>query len=209
MRPFRFAAFRRVLPFLVVMALLLLAVSIAYASVRTGGGGDPPYYANIEPGYIYHTDEWAAIVFYRPPECVPDGVPYDFDLLDLFDVPGAFGCTPPTTDGFIIWESEPWLSSPIQVSLHGLGAVPVWFVSWPELQAAVADGSLPMSELKAMGSLLTGSASFYQETLHPDGGAQVPMINFVAHGTLQDGRSFQVHAKAGPAGVTQVNIAFK
>jgi hypothetical protein len=204
-----------VLLLLVVVAVLLLAASVAYANVRTGGAGDVPFYARIERGsvsltdHIVHTDEWAAIVFYRPPECVPDGVPYDFDLLDFFDF-GAFGCTPPTTDGFMIWESEPGPdSTPIQINLHGLGAVPVWFVSWPELLAAVADDNLPMSELKEMDSLLIGSASFYKETLHPAGGAQIPTINFVAHGRLQDGRSFQVHATGMATGYRQVKIGFQ
>ena len=149
-----------------------------------------PFYACIERGEAFHTDEWAAIVFYRPSECVPD----NFNLLDFYDFENAFGCTPYTTDGFTIWAGEPWVSAPIQIQLHGLGAVPVWFVGWPEMQAAIADDILSMSELEAMPSLLTGSASFYNETLHPDGGAQVPMINYVAHGMLDDGRTFRVHA---------------
>ena len=38
-----------------------------------------------------------------------------------------------------------------------------------------------------------GSAEFYSETLHPTTVAvQVPMINFVARGTLEDGESFMV-----------------
>ena len=200
-----FAAPRRALPLLVVVVTVMLLVAPgAYAKIRTPGGGDVPFYARIEPHYVVHTDEWAAIVFYRPPGCVPD----DFNLLDFYDF-GAFGCTPATTDGFIIWAGEPGISAPIQMKLHGLGAVPVWFVAWPELEPALADGILTVPELQDMDSLLIGSASFYSETLHPDGGAQVPMINQVAHGMLDDGRSFQLSATYVTVSVMNVRIEFE
>lgn len=50
-------------------------------------------------------------------------------------------------------------------NLHGLGAVPVWFVSWPEMQAALADDVLTV--LLSLPSLRIGSASFFKETQHP------------------------------------------
>ena len=196
--------FRRALVVLAIVGLLLVVAPGAYAKIRTEGGGDVPFYARIERGEAYHTDEWAAIVFYRSPECVPD----DFNLLDFYDF-GASDCKPPTTDGFIIWSGEPWISAPIQMQLHGLGAVPVWFVSWPELQGAIEDDSLTVPELEGMPSLMIGSASFYKETLHPTGGAQVPMINFVAGGSLEGGQSFRVHATLVTVGVTHVQIGFK
>jgi hypothetical protein len=174
-----------VVAFAVVM---LFAVSVTvYANTYTGGGGDVPFYARIERGEILHDDEWAVIVFYRPPECVPD----EFDLLDFYDW-NAFGCIPHTTDGFIIWEGEPGYT-PIQIKLRGLGAVPVWFVNWSDLEQEVGDGELLMSELEGMGKL-SGTADIYSETLHPTGAAQVPMINYVAVGNLEDGTSFKVHA---------------
>jgi len=160
-----------------------------------------PFYARIERGETLHTDEWMAIIFYRPQECVPE----NFNLLDFFDL-AAFSCTPPTPDGFTIWAGEPWVSTPIQVELHGLGAVPVWFVAWPELEAAIPDDSLTMLELEDMESLLIGSASFYNETLHPTDGAVVPMINYVAHGMLADGRSFRLHATTVEVSVTSILV---
>ena len=175
---------RRALLFLIVVIALLLVAPTSYAKVRTEPA-DLPYYARIELAYVPHTDEWAAIVFYRLPDCVPD----DFNLLGFYDF-SAFSCEC-TTEGFYIWAGEPWVSAPIQAKLQGLGAVPVWFVAWSELQAAIGDGELYMPELEAIPSLLIGSASFYNETLHP--AAVVPMINFMAHGTLDDGRSFEVH----------------
>lgn len=199
-----FAAPRRALLLLVVVALLLLVASSAYAKIRTPGGGDLPYYARIQRGEIFHNGEWAAIVFYRPPECVPD----DFDLLEFYDF-GAFDCGPPTTDGFIIWYGEPGDTPPIQINLRGLGAVPVWFVAWPELEAAIADDTLTMSELEAMPSLQTGLASFYTETLHPDGVVKVPMINYVAHGLLDDEHSFKVQVTLVTKSHMDVRITFK
>ena len=82
----------------------------------------------------------------------------------------------------------------LAVQLHGLGAVPIWFVSWPDLQAGVADGVLTVSELLSMPSLLIGSASFFKETQHPGDdrpqGASNGKIEITASGTLTDGRSF-------------------
>jgi hypothetical protein len=197
---------RRAIVLLLLVAVLLLVAPITHANTRTVDGGDLPYYARIERWEEpYHNDEWAAIVFYRPPGCVPDS----FDLLDFYDFPdgsdlGAFECTPPTTDGFIVWDGAPGESDPVQIKLHGLGDVPVWFVAWPELEDALGDEHLYMTELAGMPSLLTGSASFYNETLHPTGG----MIVYVAHGVLEDGRDFRLNVTL-ISGVMKVRIDFE
>ena len=74
------------------------------------------------------------------------------------------------------------------------GAVPTWFVAWPELEAATADGVLTITELSALPSLQVGKASFFLETIRNGvpaqrgGGEEV-----VATGMLLDGRSFVVH----------------
>jgi len=188
---------------LVILALAVFPIAV-FANTRTGGGGDLPFYARIERGEILHNDDWAAIIFYRPPDCVPE----DFNLLDIMDFT-AFDCTPPTTDGFIIWDGEPWLSAPIQIKLHGLGTVPVWFVSWPELEPAVADDNLTIVELSGLSSLLVGTADIYTETLHPTGVVKVPMIEYVAKGSLVNGQSFRVHALLITDRITNVQVTFK
>jgi hypothetical protein len=77
---------------------------------------------------------------------------------------------------------------------YGRGAVPTWFVAWPELEAAAADGVLTIAELAALPSLQIGEASSFLETIRNSvpaqrgGGEEV-----VATGTLLDGRSFVVH----------------
>jgi len=186
----RFALLRRTLAILVVVGLLLAAAPTASANVRVEGeGGNLPFYARLGREDIYHTDDWAAIVFYRPPTCVPA----DFNLLDFFDIPGAFGCTPPTTDGFSIWKHGPGLdAAPLLVELHGLGAVPVWFIRWPALQAALADDDLTIAELASLQPLI-GSASSYHETLRPTEELKTE-IELNARGALVDGRSFQFEA---------------
>ncbi|MGH9226024.1 MAG: hypothetical protein ACRD2W_20075 [Acidimicrobiales bacterium] len=191
-----------------VVVLLLMACTVAAAApssaaVRLEHGGQVPFYARITtigtPDQIFRDGQWVAIVFYRPAECVPD----DFDLLTFFDFPGpsgpgAFGCNPPTTDGFSIWRNGPETDPAPRLAVsHGLGAVPVWFVGGSSLDAAIAnDGALTMAELRALaadGRVLIGSADYFHEVLQPHDAAPVPMTQFVARGSLQDGRSFRVH----------------
>ena len=211
MSTFPFARFIRITLLIAVVLSLLVFAPGASAKIRTGGGGDLPAYARISYDDIFHTDDWAVIVFYRPPECVPD----DFNFLVFYDFPneldpGAFGCTPNTTDGFIVWDSEPGLSDPYRIKLRGLGAVPVWFVSWPELKAEIDDdGIVTITDLEDMNSLRKGSAAFYSETLHPTTDAvQVPMINFVARGALDDGQPFKVQVIWVTISVLNVQIRF-
>jgi hypothetical protein len=184
---------RRAFTILVIAGLLFIVAPIALANVRVEGGGDVPFYARLGRGEFYHNDTWAAIVFYRPPECIP----IDFNLLDFFDIPGAFGCTPYTTDGFAIWKHGPEADfAPIMSNLHGLGVVPVWFVSWPALQAVVVDDVLTIGELESL-QPLQGSASFYHEILRPTEAVNISGIEFNASGMLEDGRSFHLEASAG------------
>jgi hypothetical protein len=173
----------------------------AYARIAAG-----PVTGGVEE--VFHTDDWAVIPFYRPPECVPAG----FNLLDFFDIPGAFFCGPQTVRTATIWRNGPGIDdAPIMAKSQGLGEMPVWFVTWPVLEVAIADGELTIGELESLPSLMVGTASFYTETLHPGQAAQVPLIVFVARGMLEDGRSFQAQAtRSGGAGrLTHVRIAFR
>jgi hypothetical protein len=71
------------MPVVVLVVALLGVVPHVSASVRMEHAGDVPFYArDIAAG------EWTAIIFYRPPQCVPD----DFDLLTFFDIPRACAC---------------------------------------------------------------------------------------------------------------------
>jgi hypothetical protein len=171
-------------------------------ALETSGRPQPPglpFYARLQRGFEpIHSAEWAALVFYRQPLCVPSG----FNLLDFFDIPAAFGC-PVTVEGFEIFK-EPLPAPPIQVKLQGLGAVPVWFVRWSDLQAAISDDVLTVGELQGLDSLVIGTATSFREVLHP---AETLVIT--ATGVLADGDQFslEVTYAGGDTVAAHVRIA--
>jgi hypothetical protein len=174
---------------LLVILAVLGSAGMAQAAERVAQtSADLPFYARIGRGEIYHDGEWAAIAFYRPPACVPTG----FNLLDFMDIPAAFGCGDPARPyliGFGIFEGDAPIQSKLQLAPDQ--TIPVWFVRWSELEAAVADDNLTIAELAALPSgVLRGEATFYTETLHPAGAAQQTMISIVTSGFLADGRKF-------------------
>ncbi len=198
----------------VSFCLFCLSAIALYANIKLQFGpgieGGVPAYARIERlpdgEVLIHTDgEWAAITFYRDPACVPA----DFNLLDFFDAPRAFGCTM-TVEGFEIWRNGPGAgdTSPIQTVSYGLGAVPIWFVELGELQDAVGDGVLTMSELGSLPSLKKGSAMFFKETLHPFQSAQQTKTQIAALGTLDTGDSFFFQAEETHNQIKHVKIMF-
>ena len=194
---------------LFALALVLTVAGMVQAAERIPQtSNDLPFYARFERGLIHTDGEWAAIAFYRPPACVRS----DFNMLDFFDVPAAFGCnaTPePYLTGFGIFKDGPF-APPIQsrLKLTPGQTMPVWFVLWSELDAAIADDSLTIGELAALPSLLEGEATFYSETLHPLGAAEQTMINIVAFGDLEDERTFTYLATEAPSGLRHVEIEF-
>ncbi len=169
-----------------------------------------PAYARVERPFVYHTNEWAAIVFYRDPACVP----IDFNLLDLFDAPRAFGCAL-TYSGFEIWDNPATDLGPRHTISSGT-SVPVWFVPWTALEAAIADDELTMTELESLAPL-KGVAKTFQEMHNPvvppgtAGGAKVGQLTITTSGVLPDGRSFQYEytAVSFPPQVKHVRIVFR
>ncbi len=162
---------------------------------RTIPGEDPgpPIYARVSSilDQFFHHDGLLAILFYRPPDCVPA----EFNLLLLFhpptgpEAPGAFGC-PLLTSGFLLIEGDAPLGTfPRQAVMSG-SAVPIWFVDWATFRDAAADGVVTLDELRAM-EPLRGTAHRFRETLMPRPGEHKVILD--AAGTLEDGRSFQLH----------------
>lgn len=207
----REAAISRLSGFMVALGLVaLLSAAPAHAAVRLEVPEDSPggpFYARIEPGSIApHTDEWAAIIFYRDPACIPA----NFNLLNFFDAPPRPFFCPLTVEGFEVWKNGPGQDpAPIQSKLREADAVPIWFVSWPVLQAATADGVLTIGELASLPTLMTGFADQYSETLHPtQPGRKAAHIQITASGTLSDGRSFrlQVSAVLNPGNTPETGI---
>ena len=202
---------RRVIFFISVLLLLLVAVPGVLALVHIDSDGQVPFYARAPRDGLIRDGEWVVVVFYRPASCIPA----DFNLLDFFDFPGAtgpgaFGCNPPTTDSHEIWENGPGIDfAPLVAKFRGLGAVPIWFVRLSDMEAAIADDVLTIGELESLPSLRKGSDDYYRETLHPgesnpDGGS----ITFTGFGELEGGRPFRVFVSLG-LGNDRVRIAFR
>ena len=181
---------REIRTYLFVTLVTLSLATVAQAQVHQliPEDVDPPVYAALARGFTPHTDEWAAVIFYRTPECVPA----DFNLLDFLDFSPQPSLCALQIEGHVNWRSldDPYPADSLYL---GTGAVPVWFVSWPDLQAALADDELTVVELAALPSLLIGSASVFIESIRNDirgqrGGNEA----VVAAGSLTDGRTFQV-----------------
>ena len=195
MNPFQATLKRFFASALAAAALLsLVGAGPAGAQVMLRVPGDTPgipAYARVERPFIFHTGEWAAVVFYRAPDCVPAS----FNLLDLFDIPAVFGC-PLTVSGFELWDNGPAVDAGPRQAVSSGSAVPVWFVPWTAFQAAIADDVLTISELESLAPL-KGVAITFHEVSHPfvppgtTGGAKVPHLAITASGVLPDGRTFQ------------------
>jgi hypothetical protein len=185
------------LKLLVTLAVLAPAGMAQTAERVAQNSADFPFYARIARGEIYHDGDWAAIAFYRPPQCIRT----DFNLLDFLDIPEVFGCNAaePYVIGFAVLKNDVPIQSRLQLNpnlqrLTPEDQMPIWFVSWTELQTAMEDDNLTIEELVNMDSLLIGTAKSYTETLHPFGFAQQTMISIVASGFLEDGRKFSYQA---------------
>ena len=164
-----------------------------------------PFYARLERGMVLQTDEWVAIAFYRDPSCVRT----NFNLLNFFDIANIqaiFSC-PLTVHGFELWGNPAIDPAPKQSKLQGNGAVPVWFVSTADFQAALP--GITLTELLAMPSLVQGVATSFTETLHPLGGAVQSLLQIVATGYLPDGRTFDFVAVEASAELRYVRIEFR
>jgi hypothetical protein len=166
----------------------------------------PPFYASIDRppgGQIFQDGVWAAIPFLRDPDCVEA----DSNLIVAFDL-RAFGCAL-SVNGFAIYKNGPPPIDPVPVYalLRGNGPVPIWFVRWSELRAAIADDVLYIGDLRSLPSLVIGSASFFEfvnqiGVLRPQGPGN-GKIEIASSGTLNDGREFQFSVRE--MGVDQIS----
>jgi len=169
--------------------------------VRVENSDGPPFYARFGENETFSDGEQVVIIFYRQPDCIPA----DFNLNQFFhfpdeDSPGAFACAPPTVNVFETWETAPEEGpAPLVAETRGLGAVPVWFFLAEGIETALADGVVTIGELAELPSRQVGTASTYDELLHPSQSNEDPLIQFTAEGTLEDGRDFIVDVSQGAA----------
>jgi len=146
----------------------------------------PAYYALFDRAFMPNDGGWVGIVFVRSPNCVRA----DFNLLDQFDRPAALSCQ-------LMVEGDEWWHSlseppPFQHRERGLGAVPVYFVRLSELESAIADDVLTLTELRSLPSLMIGNASYLLQVVHNSNqAANHGHETLVSRGTLGDGRTFE------------------
>lgn len=215
---------RNVLIIGIVLGLTLVA-AVAWSQVSAANNGlvrtdwpsaddpGPPFYARTDhlPPFVFNDGEWAVVVFYREPSCVPA----DFNLVQFFDPPAAFGCTP-TTQGYSLWQ-EALTGAPKIAKTSGAGAVPVWFAPVEEVNQVIQDGDLLIDELEGLDGLLVGYADQYDETLQPHplppelggGGHPTPKLIVDAKGQLEDGRQFNLHFTQVQDEVKAIQIQFR
>ena len=159
----------------------------------------PPFYARFGENEMFGDGEQVVVVFYRPPDCIPD----DFNLNQFFhfpgeESPGAYACAPPTVSSIDTWETAPGEDpAPLVSETTGLGAVPVWFFAEADIQAALADGTVTIGELEALPSRQVGTATTYDELLHPSQSNENALVQFTAEGALEDGTAFTVDVSKG------------
>ncbi|MEJ2502724.1 MAG: hypothetical protein P8177_05305 [Gemmatimonadota bacterium] len=170
----------------------------------------PPYYSPLGNGLAAHDGEWAAIPFLREISCVDP-------TANLFVPYGpAMGCTL-TVRGHERWQDGKWDDglpwdgiAPRQTQYIGLGAVPVVFVHWAELEPELADGVILLPELMALPSLVTGTASFYKETdilgLSGPHGIGNGSYTIDARGALDAGGAFRLLVNEVKGELVQVRI---
>lgn len=199
-----------------ITAFCLLAnplVSMANVRIEWEPGcyGGPFYasFGSILPDgsvFVIHTDEWAAIPFYRNPACVPE----DFNLVEQLDF-NALNCYS-LVAGFEVWENGPGIDlAPIQISFKAAEPMPIYFIPWDVLEVALEDYMLTMPELRVLEGVRIGIATFYTETWHVEGGAQQVMGNCVVKGDMADnGDKFELkYAYGVDYKTTHVKIDFK
>ena len=215
---------RKILIIGVVLALSLVA-GFAWFQVSAANNGlvrtdwpsaedpGPPFYARTDDvtHFVFHDGEWAAIVFYRDPGCIPE----NFNLIQFFDPPAAFACQL-TTQGYSLWQGEALSGAPKIAKTSG-DAVPVWFVPVEAVNQVTQDGDLTIDELEGLEGLLVGYADKYDETLQPHslppemggGGHPNPKLVLDAHGQLEDGREFNLHITQVKDEVKAIQIQFR
>jgi len=182
---------------LITAFFLLTNPLVSMANVRVvawgpGTGNGAPFYARIQLGWTLHTDDWAAILFYREPYCVRQ----DFNLLDFYDPPAAFGCES-FIKGFEVWKNEPGVDlAPIQANLKEAGPMHVYFVPWSVMQVALGDDVLTRPELEGLDDVQIGIATSFTETIHPTGEAKQVMGEIVAKGYMEEDDSVRFELKS-------------
>ncbi len=93
-----------------------------------------------------------------------------------------------------------------RVTMQGLGAVPIWFVSMARFEAAVMNEVLTLPELEALEPLI-GTATSFEEELQPR--EEDHRIVISSSGNLEDGRSFRFNLRHEGDKIEHIEISFE
>lgn len=197
---------------LVLVAILLVLAAMAPVQAQPLPGqpglhlvfpaespGIPAYVRlnlNVGDYDLPNDGNWAALVFYRDPDCIPA----NFDLGQFFDPPGpgglgAFNC-PILTEGLELWENGPGAgdAAPLYArSRNATPGLPIWFVASSEIQPFIDSGHVFIDDIVSLPSLIRGSARWYEEALYPSEAAPDPSITMRAEGRLETGGRFSLN----------------
>ncbi len=125
----------------------------------------PPFYARIAelgPDRLFmESGNTVIIPMMRNVDCINPA----FNLLNMFDVPGAFGCDLTLHGKGLIEPGSTPDVFPVMAYLES-NNMPIWFVDRTPLLAAMADGILTLSELETLNPK-KGVASRYIEYNKP------------------------------------------
>jgi hypothetical protein len=168
-----------------------------------------PAYARLGIAFnqILSDGEWLAVPMLRDPACIPA----EFDLLGFFDPPGpggpgAFACTLNLHGWYLTEADAPQGTFPLRVHSSG-DAVPFWFVRWAEFEPLLASGTVRIGELAALPSLVRGSATRFEEVLHPRPDEHRVVID--ARGRLENGQPFRFHLTSVGDRIVAIRISFR
>lgn len=122
-----------------------------------------PLYARVTPisNQFLVADGKLIIPFFRNPDCIPP----EFNLLDFFNPPEAFGCELTLSGRFVIENENPPDIFPFMAHSSG-SAVPFWIVDWESFQTQIQDGSITIAELEALNPV-KATATQFDEYLWP------------------------------------------
>ncbi len=122
-----------------------------------------PIYARVGPilNQFFVTENLLVIPFYRDTDCIRE----DFNFLDYYDPPVAFGCELNVEGKFVIENDAEEGSFPIMAHTQGT-QVSLWIVDWHEFQALLENESVTLPELEALNPV-KAVAQQYEEYLSP------------------------------------------
>jgi len=166
-----------------------------------------PFYTRVSPypalfNQVFTDGRTVAIPVYRDPACIPD----DFNLFQIFDIPGAFSCRLLVEGEYFIEANAPVGQIPFHINVRG--PAQLWFVDHDEFMARTTDGILPWARLaNEFASLRVGTADHYTETHRPRLDPEHHVI-IAARGRLADGGRFQFNVNHRGSETQSITIRF-